>query len=153
MKIEIRSRRNGKLLFAHEAENNTLKITLEAAVRARAYLDGAYLARANLAGANLARAYLDGANLAGANLDGANLANGEKLKGERPILQLGPLGSRCAYLIAYVTDKGVMIRAGCFFGTLDAFAGQCTLTHADNQHGREYQAAIALIKAHAEIWS
>ena len=143
MKIEIKSRLNGKLLFAHEAENNTLKITLEAAVKAGASLAGAYLARASL----------DGASLAGAYLDGASLDNGEKLKGERPILQLGPLGSRSAYLVAYVTDKGVMVRAGCFFGTLDAFAGQCTLTHADNQHGREYQAAIALIKAHAEIWS
>ena len=138
MKIEIKSRLNGKLLFAHEAENNTLKITLEAAVKARA---------------NLARASLDGANLAGAYLAGAYLTNGEKLKGKRPILQLGPLGSRSAYLVAYVTDKGVMVRAGCFFGTLDAFAGQCTLTHADNKHGLEYQAAIALIKAHAEIWS
>ena len=152
MKIEIKSRFDGKLLFAHEVENNTLKITLEAAVKARANLARASLVGANLVGANLARASLDGANLAGAYLAGAYLTNGEKLKGKRPILQLGPLGSRSSYLIAYFTDKGVMIRAGCFFGTLDTFAEQCTLKHGDNQHGREYGAAIALIKAHAEIW-
>jgi len=80
MKIEINCRFTGKVLFTHEAEGNTIKLTLEAAVSARANLAGAYLARANLAGANLARAYLARANLAGANLDGANL-DGANLDG------------------------------------------------------------------------
>jgi hypothetical protein len=74
MKIEIKCRFSGSILFSHEAEDNSMKLTLEAAVSARANLAGAYLARANLAGANLAGANLDGANLDGAYLDGANLA-------------------------------------------------------------------------------
>jgi len=69
LKIEIKCRFSGKVLFEHKQENNTVKITLEAGVKARANLDGAYLYGAYLYGANLARA-----NLAGANLDGANLA-------------------------------------------------------------------------------
>ena len=68
MKIEIKGRFSGKVLFEHEAENNTIQTTLEAAVTVRANLDGA-----NLDGANLDGAYLYGANLARANLDGANL--------------------------------------------------------------------------------
>ena len=46
--------------------------------------------RAALEKAVSAGAYLDGANLDGANLTGANLV------GNRPILQIGPIGSRCA---------------------------------------------------------
>jgi len=78
MKIEIKCRFSGRVLFLHEQDENTLRLTLDAAVKARAYLAGAYLARAYLAGAYLAGANLDGAYLAGANLDGAYLA-GETL--------------------------------------------------------------------------
>jgi len=183
MKIEIKCRFDGSVLFSHEAENNSIKLTLEAAVSAGAYLaranlDGANLAGANLAGANLARAYLDGANLAGANLAGANLAGanlagayldganlaganlaganlarGEVLIGERPIFQIGPIGSRCAYFITYLTDKGLRLRAGCFFGDLGKFEAKLDAEHANGIHGREYRAALELIKVHAEIWT
>ncbi len=70
--IQIKCRFSARVLF--EANVASLKIAVEAAVTARANLDGANLARAYLAGANLARATLDGANLAGAYLAGANLA-------------------------------------------------------------------------------
>jgi len=74
MKIQITALFSGSVLFEHEAENNTVSLTLVAAVKAGANLDGANLARANLARANLGGANLDGAYLAGANLGGANLA-------------------------------------------------------------------------------
>ena len=78
MKIQITDLFSGSVLFEHEAENNTVSLTLVAAVKAGASLDGASLAGANLTGANLGGAYLagaslDGASLAGANLTGANL--------------------------------------------------------------------------------
>ena len=68
----------GKLLFEHEAEDNTIKKTLEEAVKSGANLrdanlGDANLGDANLGGANLGGAYLRGANLGGANLRGANL--------------------------------------------------------------------------------
>ena len=65
MKIEIKNRFTGKILFTHDAEGNTIKLTLEAAVSARANLAGANLVGANIAGANLVGANLDGAYLAG----------------------------------------------------------------------------------------
>jgi len=73
MKIEIKCRFSGKVLFEHEAEENNIRITLEAAVTASANLSGANLSRANLYGADLYGANLSGANLSGANLSGANL--------------------------------------------------------------------------------
>ena len=148
MKIQITCCFDGKVLFEHDAENNTTRLTLEAAVAARAYLananlDGAYLDGANLAGANLAGAYL-----AGANLDG-----GEKLIGKRPIFQIGPIGSRCSCFVAYLTDKGLRLRAGCFFGAWEEFEAKLASKHDENEHAREYRAALSMIDAHAEIWT
>ncbi len=177
MDIEIKSWITGEVLFAWDCENNTIKLTLEAAVRAGASLDGASLDGARLDGASLVGASLDGArldgaslvgaSLVGARLDGASLVGAslvgaslvgarldkdEKLLGNRPIFQIGPIGSRCAYLVAYLTDAGIRIRAGCFFGPLDEFEAAVKREHGDNIHGAEYRAAVALIKAHAELW-
>ena len=128
-----------------------------------ANLTGAFLTGANLRGANLDCAFLAGANLTGANLTGANLRGaflrgayldgGEKLIGERPVFMTGPIGSRCGYLIAYLTDKGVRLLAGCFFGDIDTFRNELELTHGDNDHAAEYRAALVMIEKHAEIWT
>ena len=64
--IEIKSRFTGEVIF--KADVGSIKLAVEAAVKAGASLDGA-----NLYGANLNGASLDGASLDGANLNGANL--------------------------------------------------------------------------------
>ncbi len=71
LKIEIKNRWTGSILFEYEKENNTLKDTVEQAIKEGANLRGAYLRGANLRGANLEGANLEGANLEGANLEGA----------------------------------------------------------------------------------
>jgi hypothetical protein len=157
------------------------RYALERAAKARADLAGANLARADLAGANLARADLAGANLAWANLAGADLARadlaganlawadlawanlawaylaradlaGARLIGERPIFQIGPIGSRCAYFTSYLTDQGIKLRAGCFFGTVAEFREKLCEEHGANKHANEYDAALTLIQAHADLW-
>ena len=74
MKVEIKHRWNGRVLYSAEIEENPLRETVVRAVRENAYLDGAYLDGASLDGAYLAGASLAGASLAGASLDGASLA-------------------------------------------------------------------------------
>ena len=128
LKIQITSRFTGSVLFEHEAEENTVRLTLEAAVSA-------------------------GANLAGAYLAGAYLDDKSELSGDRPVLQIGPIGSRCTYFVAYITKQGLRLRAGCFFGTRDEFEKNLAGEHADNDHAKEYRAALAMIDAHAEIWT
>ena len=118
-----------------------------------ANLKGANLKGANLKGADLNCAYLKGANLFGANLDGAYLKNKEKLVGSRPIFQVGPIGSRGAYFVAYITDKGLRFDAGCQHQiTREEFERQLDDAPGGNEHTREYRAALALIEIHAEIW-
>ena len=72
VKIQIKSI-YGDIIFEYEKENNTLKETVEKAVKAGANLSGANLNGASLYGANLNEASLNRANLSGANLNGASL--------------------------------------------------------------------------------
>ena len=73
IKIEIKSRWTGSILFEYEKEDNTLKDTVEEAVKQGADLSGANLEGAYLSGAYLSGAYLGGADLSGAYLSGAYL--------------------------------------------------------------------------------
>ena len=146
MKFEIKSRFSGAVLFSLETES--LKLCVEAAVKSRANLSGADLSRADLSGANLSGAYLSGAYLYGA--DGNKLT----LVGYRPFFSIGPIGSRNATLMAFLTDAGVYVRAGCFFDTLEAFEAAVLKTHGTtSNHAEEYHAAIGMIQWHAHHWS
>ena len=71
MFIEIKHRFSGSVLFS--VEIGSLRLALEAAVKAKADLWGANLRGANLRGANLRGADLRGADLRGADLRGADL--------------------------------------------------------------------------------
>jgi hypothetical protein len=141
MLFEIKHRLSGSVLFSLETES--LKLCVEAAVKDGANLDGAYLRGANLDGANLRGAYLHGAYLHGAG----------KLIGDRPIIQISPIGSRSDFLTAYITDNGIFVKTGCFFGTIESFKEALKNTHGDNVHAEEYLVAIALIDTHAKIYT
>jgi uncharacterized protein YjbI with pentapeptide repeats len=137
------------LARANLARANLAGANLDGANLARAYLAGAYLAGANLAGANL-----DGANLAGAYLAGANLAGELKLIGDRPVFQVGPIGSRCSIFTAYITNQGLRVTAGCFKQkTVEEFRVKLIEEHDTNKHRLEYEAALTMIEVHAEIWT
>jgi len=173
--VEIKSM-SGAVLYSAEIPEDTpsglsMRVALEQATAKRAYLrgadlsdadlrgadlrgadlGGAYLRGADLRDADLRGAYLRGADLGDADLRGANLG-GKKLVGPRPVLQIGPIGSRADVVLAFITEAGVMVRAGCFFDTRDAFERAIEETHGDNEHGLEYRAALALIDVHATAW-
>jgi uncharacterized protein YjbI with pentapeptide repeats len=128
---------------------------LEGANLGCANLEGAYLGCANLEGAYLEGANLGGAYLGGANLEGANLGGAKKIKliSKRPVTIIGPIGSRDSYLTAFVTDAGLRIQTGCFFGTVDEFKASLQKTHGNNKYAQEYLAALNLIQIHAKLWS
>ena len=173
MQFEIKNRWTRKFQFTAEIEAGksaavSVKIGLAVkwAIKTGANLEGANLMGANLVGANLEGAYLRGANLRGANLrranlggaclegaylEGANLRGAYledqlKLTGERPVLIIGPLGSRCAYLSIYRTDGGLRVKSGCFFGSDTDFEKAVTETHGANKHATDYAAALAFAR-------
>ena len=173
-KITIKHRYTTAVLFEYtptdeqQASGLAMRAALEAATKGGANLYGADLGGANLYGADLGGAYLGGANLYGAYLGGANLGGAnlggaylrgaylrgdKKLIGDRPIFTAGPIGSRSDYFAAYITDKGVYLRAGCFFGTEIEFTTKLGEDHGTNEHAQEYMAALELIRCHVRLWT
>ena len=81
MKIKIKNRWNGNIIYACETEN--LKMAVEMAVKLKINLSGSDLRRSNLRGSNLrgsnlsesdlSRSNLSESDLSGSNLSGSNL--------------------------------------------------------------------------------
>lgn len=73
MKIEIKNRIDGSVIFSHEREGNSIKITVIEAINAGVDMYSADLRGADLRGANLCSVNLSDADMRNANLSGADL--------------------------------------------------------------------------------
>ena len=73
IKIEIKKRCTGSILFEYSSVDNTIAKTVLEALKGEAYLYGADLRGSNLRGADLRGSNMCEANLCGSNLRGANL--------------------------------------------------------------------------------
>ena len=133
IKIEIKSV-FGKVLFALEKENNTIKDTLEEAVRnnvnlynanledvnleyadlRNANLENANLYNSSLYNANLENANLRNANLEYANLINANLYNANLYNAKNKETAILPIFCKWSYGI-----KGDLIKIGCVEKTIE----------------------------------
>ena len=151
--ITIRNRRTGAVLYSHkttyerQASGLAMRDAMEAAVKSSADLSSANLRSADLSFANLRSADLRSANLSSAKVRDLSLT------GPRPFLAIGPIGSESRTVFVWLTESGLRIQAGCFFGTRDEFTAQLSITHGDNEHAQEYTAALLLIDAHARLWA
>ena len=155
-KVEIKGVA-GLVLYTAEVEDSTpsglqLRAALEKAANDRAYLGGADLRGADLRGADLGGAHLGGADLGGADLRGAKLTDDLTLVGERPVLGITLIGSRSDTLFGFVTNHGLRVRTGCFFGTPEEFAAAVQSEHGTTAFGREYLRALELLELHAELY-
>ena len=77
MKIEIKHRYTGSVLFAHDAEENSLKITLAMAIKSGADFTGANFTDADFTGANFYRADFTGANFTDADFTDADFTDAD----------------------------------------------------------------------------
>ena len=77
IKIQIKNRWTGSILFEYEKEYNTIKDTVMEAVKNGADLGDAYLRGANLRDADIGGAYLGGADLRCADLRDADLGGAD----------------------------------------------------------------------------
>ena len=164
-KVQIKNRYDSNVVVyeceAPEGTQNTMKFAIEKAVAEKANLRGAYLRGADLSGAYLRGADLVGANLVDANLGGAYLG-GANLGGaytvlvcDRPYFSIGPIGSRLDSLTLWITEKGPLLKTGCFGpDTFEAFRGNLERDHpAESTHRKEYEAALLMCEAHAVLWT
>jgi uncharacterized protein YjbI with pentapeptide repeats len=92
---------------------------------------------------------LSGANLRDANLSGAYLS-GAYLSGAIGILTISPIGSRGDMLVAVIHKDCVMVKTGCFWGTMADFKKAVSKTHKRTKIASDYKAAISLIETWAK---
>jgi len=137
------------LRFADLRSANLRSADLRSANLRSADLRFANLRFADLSSADLRFANLRSADLRFANLRFADLSSADLRSAD--LLMIGPIGSRADTLYAAWHEGGIHVRAGCFSGTLAEFSAAVEQTHGDNEHGRAYRAAIALIKARAGL--
>ena len=133
VKLQIKNRYTGSILFEYEKENNTLRDTVVEAVIKKAYLQGADLRGADLRGADLRGAYLQGAYLHGADLRGADLRGadlqgaylqGAYLQGFKIKNAVVFTGLYTYIVIPYITEEDEKrIKMGCYDRSLKEWEG------------------------------
>jgi len=174
MKIEIKSRMTGGVIFSIETDN--WKLAVEAAIKAGANLSGANLYGANLSGANLSGADLYGADLSGADLSkadlsganlsqanlsdadlsGANLSeanlSGADLSGADlyGYFCFGPGGSRNSYTWARWEKDGYIVHCGCQSLKLEDFKKAVKEKDGKTYYAQWYLANIETMKLVAQ---
>ncbi len=119
VKLQIKNKWTGSILFEYEKEDNSIKETLVEAIKHGAYLQGADLQGADLWGADLRGADLQGAYLQGAYLQGADLRGadlwGADLRGVRIKKAAVFTGLYTYTVIPYITEQNEKrIRMGCY---------------------------------------
>ena len=163
IKIEIKNRFTGSVIFEYTKDNNILRDTVLEAIKigadlrradlSDADLSGADLRSANLMGADLSdadlrsadlrSANLMGANLRSANLSGANLSGADLSKRYISVSQIGSAKRMTTYCFEYD-----IIWCGCFTGTLEEFENEVKTTHEYNkQYLKEYLGFINYLKS------
>jgi len=137
IKIEIKSI-FGDLLFEYECEENTIRKTVEEAVKRSANLSYADLSYANLRYANLSSADLSSADLSSADLSYATT--------DKRYIQISCIGSSKRMTTYCFEDD--FIWCGCFKGSLQEFEDAVNETHKDNeQYLKEYIGFINYLKS------
>ena len=155
MKYQILNRYDSRVQFEMECES--MKECVEAAITQSADLRSADLRSADLRYANLQSADLRSADLRSADLRYANLqyANLQSADLGEEIGKLkaggyftcGPQGSRNDMLMAFNSDNGMFVKAGCFTGSLDEFRAAVIKTHGKtSKHGKLYLGVADLIE-------
>jgi Pentapeptide repeats (8 copies) len=76
-KIEIKHRYTNAVLFSHEAEGNTVAITLKLAIAEGTIMRDADMRGADMRGANMRGADMSGADMSGADMSGADMSDAD----------------------------------------------------------------------------
>jgi hypothetical protein len=115
-------------------------------------LSGAQMRGARFGAKAFVHADIGLANFSGARLEHVFFGAPKTLVEDRPVLKIGPIGSRHDTLMAFFTVDGAYLSTGCFFGTAKDFAKAVNAEHAhDSKTRSEYRAALYLIKTRENL--
>ena len=148
--IEIKNF-EGKVLFTHTCENNSIKITLEVAVINRADLYGADLCGANLCGANLSEADLRRANLCGANLREAVINRADIYGADLCGANLSEADLRRANLCGAVINRANLCGANLDFSCMLLWCGDLKANYDDKQVIQQLYHVLSHVKNSSNV--
>ena len=81
-----------------------------------------------------------------------NLCGDAWIRDNECYLTIKGLGSRYRATTIFKTRNGdVVVRCGCFYGTLTEFVNEVGITHGDSKYAKEYLAVVELAKIHFGI--
>ena len=81
-----------------------------------------------------------------------NLCGDAWIRDNECYLTIKGLGSRYRDTTIFKTRNGdVVVRCGCFYGTLTEFVNEVGITHGDSKYAKEYLALVELAKIHFGI--
>ena len=82
----------------------------------------------------------------------AELCGNAKVYGNADYITIKGLGSRYRDTTIFKTrNEDVVVRCGCFYGTLTEFVNEVGITHGDSKYAKEYLALVELAKIHFGI--
>lgn len=110
-KIDIKDWVTGEVIFSHECEDNTIRKTVEEAVKQDIRLDYADLSNADLSNANLSYIKLEHAKLFNANLEHANLFGASLFNASLFRANLNDINLEHAELIKAILDNADLSNA------------------------------------------
>ena len=82
----------------------------------------------------------------------AELCGNARVYGNADYITIKGLGSRYRDTTIFKTrNEDVVVRCGCFYGTLTEFVNEVGITHGDSKYAKEYLALVELAKIHFGI--
>lgn len=82
----------------------------------------------------------------------ARVCGDAELCGNADYITIKGLGSRYRDTTIFKTrNEDVVVRCGCFYGTLTEFVNEVGITHGDSKYAKEYLALVELAKIHFGI--
>lgn len=143
MKIEIKNRYTNEVIFTHECEDNTIKKTVEEAVR-----HGVNLSYSDLSGSDLSGSDLKGSNLSYSDLKDSNL------RGSKNLDKTVKLPMYCKW--THGITNGNLIHIGCEKKTIEEWdlffsSDEVISTKRGTQEFKQIQAVFEAYKAYFNI--
>ena len=80
----------------------------------------------------------------------AELCGNARVYGNADYITIKGLGSRDTTIFK-TRNEDVVVRCGCFYGTLTEFVNEVGITHGDSKYAKEYLALVELAKIHFGI--
>lgn len=85
--------------------------------------------------------------------DGLHISDDARIFSNAHVGWFANVGSEYGTLVWWRGKSCIMVRRGCFFGTLDAFEAAVKERHGDYPFGREYQCLIEVIRSRASAFT